>query len=45
LAEALPQTPLGGLQRSPDPQARYKGAYFKGREGRKDGMGEKVKEE
>ena len=27
-AEALPQTPLGSLQHSPDPLAGFKGPYF-----------------
>jgi len=33
-AGALPQTPLGSLQRSPRPLSGFIGAYFQGRGGR-----------
>jgi len=45
LARAPPQTPLGSLQRSPDPLAGLKGGYFyKGRGGEEWGKGRERKE-
>jgi len=38
-AGTLPQTPLGSLQRSPDCQAVFKGAYFQRKKGGGKGKG------